>query len=104
MTQTNESSTVPRLSRAGADGNSDGMATSSQPLVRESGVDHLRSRPIFEDACLAVLDDFRRGRVNRTAVTTQITVAIASACLPDSEEVETFERYFSCRTLSMSLK
>lgn len=95
MTQTNESSTVPRISGAEADRNSDGTATSSQPHAGDSGVDHLKSRPIFEDTCLAALDDFKRGRIDRLAVTTRIAVVIASACLSDSEEVETFERYFS---------
>jgi hypothetical protein len=92
MTITNEPDTLSRLAGPGVAG---GTGTSFQSDTRNSGGDGLRTRPVFEDACVTALEDFRRGRIDRTAVTTRIAIAVASACLPDAEETETFERYFS---------
>jgi hypothetical protein len=92
MTITNEPGTLSRLAEPGVAGRT---GTSFQSDTGNSGGNGLRTRPMFEDACVTALEDFRRDRIDRAAVTTRIAIAVASACLPNAEETETFKRYFS---------
>ena len=97
MTHTveDESSSMLRLAGPGVAGESSGTAP-GQSVAENADDNGLRPRPGFEEACLEAVEDFRRGRVDRTTVTTRVALAISNDCiLSNADEQSTYQIYFS---------